>query len=50
VNKQMKYVETVRDGDKILAIIVFNNFAEQGIHFFTPPDLSQQLASPWQGD
>ena len=44
MNKQMKYVETVSDGDKLLAIIVFNNFAEPGIHFFTPSDLSQQLA------
>lgn len=44
MNKQMKYVETVRDGDQLLAIIIFNNFAEQGIHFFTPSDLSQQLA------
>ncbi|BAY47908.1 hypothetical protein SAMD00079811_55270 [Scytonema sp. HK-05] len=30
--------------DKLLAVIVSSKFKEPGIHFFTPNDLSQQLA------
>lgn len=30
--------------DKLLALIVSSKFNEPGIHFFTPNDLSQQLA------
>ena len=37
-------VETIRTGDQILAVIVSHDFHEPGIHFFTPNDLSQQLA------
>ena len=38
-------IDTIRtDGGQILAIIVRNDFNEQGIHFFTPDDFSQQLA------
>lgn len=37
-------IETLRVGDQLLAIIVSKQFDEPGIHFFTPDDLSQQLA------
>jgi len=34
----------VTHGDEVLAIIVPASFREEGIHFFTPNDYSQQLA------
>jgi mannose-6-phosphate isomerase-like protein (cupin superfamily) len=37
-------IETLKNGDQLLAVIVSNRFDEKGIHFFTPNDLSQQLA------
>lgn len=37
-------IETLKVGDQLLAVIVSNSFDEPGIHFFTPNDLSQQLA------
>lgn len=37
-------VEYIKNGDKLLAIIVPAEFDEKGIHFFTTNDLSQQLA------
>jgi len=37
-------VEEIRDGEALIAIIVYRTFVESGIHFFTPGDLSQQLA------
>lgn len=37
-------IETLKNGDQLLAVIVSRKFAEPGIHFFTPNDLSQQLA------
>ncbi len=37
-------VETISNGGHLLAIIVSHRFCEPGIHFFTPDDLSQQLA------
>ncbi len=37
-------VQTVSHGEQLLAIIVSHRFSEPGIHFFTPDDLSQQLA------
>jgi mannose-6-phosphate isomerase-like protein (cupin superfamily) len=37
-------IETIKIGDQLLAIILSRNFHEPGIHFFTPNDLSQQLA------
>lgn len=37
-------IETLRIGDQLLAVIVSRDFHEHGIHFFTPNDLSQQLA------
>ncbi len=37
-------IETLKNGDQLLAVIVSGRFHEKGIHFFTPNDLSQQLA------
>ena len=37
-------IETLKAGEQLLAIIVSGKFREPGIHFFTPNDLSQQLA------
>jgi mannose-6-phosphate isomerase-like protein (cupin superfamily) len=37
-------IETLKNGDQLLAVILSRKFAEPGIHFFTPDDLSQQLA------
>ena len=36
-------VEKVISNDEILAIIVRHDFAEPGVHFFTPGEFSQQL-------
>ena len=37
-------IEQIKDSQKIIAIIVRNNFEKDGISFFTPNDFSQQLA------
>ena len=37
-------IETIKTGDQILAVIISRDFHQPGIHFFTPNDLSQQLA------
>jgi mannose-6-phosphate isomerase-like protein (cupin superfamily) len=37
-------IETLKVGDQLLAVIISRDFHEPGIHFFTPNDLSQQLA------
>lgn len=37
-------IETIEHEGKIFAIIVRHNFSEDGIHFFTPDDFSQQMA------
>ncbi|HYR29470.1 MAG TPA: hypothetical protein VEU30_13450 [Thermoanaerobaculia bacterium] len=37
-------VETITHDGQLLALIVPGDFHEPGIHFFTPGDLSQQLA------
>jgi hypothetical protein len=37
-------IEEIKDNDQIVAIIVRANFDQEGIHFFTPDKLSQQLA------
>jgi mannose-6-phosphate isomerase-like protein (cupin superfamily) len=37
-------IEQITDGSSLLAIIVRRDFKRPGIHFFTPDDLSQQLA------
>jgi hypothetical protein len=36
--------EIISNHNKILAIIIPENFHKSGIHFFTPDDFSQQLA------
>lgn len=37
-------VEEIRHDGEMLALIVRDEFSKPGISFFTPPDLSQQLA------
>ena len=37
-------IRKVLDKEKLIAIIVPRTFEEEGIHFFTSEDLSQQLA------
>ena len=37
-------VEYIKNKDQLLAIILKRDFKKEGIHFFTPNDLSQQLA------
>jgi mannose-6-phosphate isomerase-like protein (cupin superfamily) len=37
-------IETLKNGEQLLAVIVSRKFDQPGIHFFTPNDLSQQLA------
>ncbi len=36
-------INKIYDGEELLAIIIKNEFNEEGIHFFTPNDYSQQL-------
>ena len=37
-------IERITHGTKLLAVIVSHSFREIGVHFFTQPELSQQLA------
>ena len=37
-------VETIENDGRLIAIIVTHHFEKDGITFFTPPELSQQLA------
>jgi mannose-6-phosphate isomerase-like protein (cupin superfamily) len=37
-------IEQIFHKDRLLAVIVPHTFRDPGIHFFTPPELSQQLA------
>jgi len=37
-------IEQIHHGRALLALILSHSFREPGIHFFTPGDLSQQLA------
>jgi len=37
-------IENIKHNDQLLAIIIYNSFNQPGIHFFTPNELSQQLA------
>ena len=37
-------VEKIEHGNILFALIVYDKYAENGIHFFTPDDFSQQLA------
>lgn len=36
-------VQYIQDGDNLLAVIIGADYAEQGVHFFTPNEFSQQL-------
>ena len=36
-------LETIRDGDQIVAMIVRAGYRASGIEFFTPPDFAQQM-------
>ena len=38
------YLEEVRDGNNVIAIIIYADYEHDGIEFFTPPSFSQQLA------
>src|ERR1700687_2919714 len=37
-------IQTIKQGDKLLAIIIRATYKDNGIKFFTPDDFSQQLA------
>lgn len=37
-------IKKIEHKEKLLAIIILNNYKKEGISFFTPDDLSQQLA------
>ena len=37
-------IETIKNKDEILAIIIANDYHSEGTEFFTPGDFSQQLA------
>lgn len=37
-------IKTITHNDKVLAIIIKNNYSKDGVEFFTPNDFSQQLA------
>lgn len=36
-------VEQIKDGDQLIAVIIYTSFEKKGIQFFTPGDFSQQL-------
>jgi mannose-6-phosphate isomerase-like protein (cupin superfamily) len=36
--------EYIKDNDTVIALIISHSFAADGIHFFTAPEFSQQLA------
>lgn len=38
-----KIIKKIYDRDNLLSIIIKNEYSEDGIHFFTPDDYSQQL-------
>ena len=37
-------IEQIKQGKRVLAVIISAKFSKPGIHFFTPNDYSQQLA------
>ena len=43
-DKQLNMIQTIQHQGQLLALILSHRFREPGIHFFTPDDLSQQLA------
>jgi len=40
----MKDIESIKSAEGLLALIIYDSFKKKGIHFFTPPELSQQVA------
>lgn len=38
------WIENIEIDQQLLATIIRHNYSEEGIHFFTPDDLSQQIA------
>ena len=44
INQSSPVIQHIQYGEQLLAIIVAHHFGESGIHFFTPNELSQQLA------
>jgi mannose-6-phosphate isomerase-like protein (cupin superfamily) len=44
MNETNSAIEEIREGGQLLALIIRNSFDKPGISFFTPNDLSQQLA------
>jgi hypothetical protein len=43
MEKVSELVESIRHNGETYAIIIKNQFNKNGIHFFTPPEFSQQL-------
>ena len=43
-SSQKQQIETIVEGLEPIALIIRADFDEPGIHFFTPPNFSQQLA------
>ncbi len=39
----LKDTEEIKINDRIIAIIIYNEFSKEGIEFFTPGEFSQQL-------
>jgi len=40
----MENIETIKNKENIIAIIIYSNYQSQGTSFFTPSNFSQQLA------
>ncbi len=38
-----KFIQEIKQEDRVFAIILRRNFSAPGVHFFTPGDFSQQL-------
>lgn len=43
IDQEATPVEEIRDGDRVLAIIIRSSFSAEGIRFFSEPHFSQQL-------
>jgi hypothetical protein len=37
-------IEMIKNGDDMLAIVIYKDYQKEGTTFFTPPEFSQQLA------
>lgn len=40
----LKQIEEIKIDNRIIAIIIYNEFSKDGVEFFTPGDFSQQVA------